>query len=257
MKELFTSPRLLLALDFDGTLAPLRRDPSMARVSERRRHLLARLASSPGARLLVVSGRPEGFLRRALKGVPAAFAPEHGWALKGIGDRWAHPEARRLREDARRLAAAARRAFRERAGVQVEGKGFAVAVHYRNAPGFRRRPLLLRDALAALRPDGWRLAPGKCVWEYRPARAWGKGHAVLLAARRLGARVLAAGDDHTDEEAFRRLGTRAWTVKVGEGPTAARRRVAGIGQLDRLLRTLLRRRLRLDAREAAPSPGRR
>ena len=145
--------------------------------------------------------------------------------------------SRRARE-ARALAVAARRAVRGLRGVRVEAKTAAVAVHWRRAPGVLRDPSHLRRVLAALLPDGWRLAGGKKIWEFRPADAWGKGEAVALAARRLRSRIVFIGDDETDEEAFRRLSRAALTVKVGPGPTRARERVAGLAGVDVLLKRL-------------------
>ncbi len=50
------SGRRLVALDFDGTLAALKRDPSAVRLSAARRALLARLGRAPGTRALVLGG---------------------------------------------------------------------------------------------------------------------------------------------------------------------------------------------------------
>ncbi|MCM2304829.1 MAG: trehalose-phosphatase [Elusimicrobia bacterium] len=229
---------LLVALDFDGTLAALKRDPAAVRLSAARRALISRLGKKAGARVLIVSGRPQAFLRRALAGSGAALAGEHGWLLEGIGSRWRHPRLALRSRQARALAAAARAAVRDLPGVRVEAKTAAVAVHWRRAPGVRRDPAGLRRVLAALLPDGWRLAGGKKIWEFRPADAWGKGEAIALAARRLRARVVFIGDDETDEEAFRRLGRGAMTVKVGPGRTLARERVRGLAGVDVMLKRL-------------------
>lgn len=230
----------LAAFDFDGTLAALRRKPSAARLSTRRRALLRRLAAATGVRLLVVSGRPLRFLRRALAGTGAALAGDHGWEMQGIGPRWRHPRLARRARQARVLAAAARRACAPWPGTLVELKTVSVAVHYRLNKRARRSPGELAGALSALLGPSWRLAGGKLVMELRPRERWGKGELLRLAARRLAARVIFAGDDATDEEAFQRLSRRARTIKVGPGPTAARERVSGMRAVDGLLRSLAR-----------------
>lgn len=232
--------RLLVAVDFDGTLAGIRRDPSAVRLSAARRALLARLGRRPGARVLVVSGRPQAFLRRALAGSGAALAGEHGWIIEGVGPDWSHPRLRLRARQARGLAAAARGAVRALRGVRVEAKTAAVVVHWRRAPAVNRDSSGLRAVLSSLLPKGWRLSGGKKIWEFRPSDRWGKGEAVALAARRLHARVVFIGDDETDEEAFRYLGRAAMTVKVGPGATRARERVAGLAGVDALLRRLAR-----------------
>lgn len=239
MPRLPSSKRLLVALDFDGTLAALKRDPAAVRLSAGRRALLARLGRVPGTRVLIVSGRPRAFLRRALAGSGAALAAEHGWTLDGLGPRWSHPRLGLRARQARALAAAAARAVRGLPGVRVEAKATAVAVHWRRAPGVIRDPSGLRRLLAGLLPSGWRLSGGKRIWEFRPSDRWGKGEAILLAARRLRADIMFIGDDETDEEAFRRLGRRALTVKVGPGRTRARKRVGGLAGVDVLLKRLV------------------
>lgn len=241
MKYRTRHTHLLLALDFDGTLAALRRDPAHARLSASRRALLERLGSQPGIRVLIVSGRPQSFLHRALAGSGAALAGEHGWMMEGIGAAWHHPRLRLRTRQAHALGQAARAAALAFAGVRVETKATTVAVHWRRAPEVIASPLRLKRALRKLVPAGWRLSGGKRLWEFRPADAWGKGEVISLAARKLGAEVLFIGDDETDEEAFRHLRHSARTVKVGSGPTRARERVKGIPGVDALLRGLLSR----------------
>lgn len=245
---------LLVALDFDGTLARLRRDRGAARLPAGRMRLLASLARVPGVRLLVVSGRSLRDLRRLCRGLPAALAGDHGLRMTGLGRSWVHPALPGRSAQARALAEAARAVVLDVAGVEVERKEASVAVHYRRAASGRDGAARLRAALDTLAAEGWRLSPGKRLWEFRPGRTWGKGQAIRLAAGRLGRgwSVLFMGDDETDEEAFRALGRRAWTVRVGSGRTAARWRCAGLREVDALLRGLRR----LSPRAAPPAAAR-
>lgn len=74
------------------------------------------------------------------------------------------------------------------------------------------------------------------------AQAWSKGHALLKIARDAGRakRVLFVGDDRTDEEGFRILGSRVITVKVGRaGKTSARFRLGRQEEVRRLLELLV------------------
>jgi trehalose 6-phosphate phosphatase len=66
-----------------------------------------------------------------------------------------------------------------------------------------------------------------------------KGSALVRLAGELGATaVLYLGDDVTDEDAFRAL-TDAVTVKVGDGDTAARHRVADLAGVQAVLERLV------------------
>ena len=57
------APRLLVALDFDGTLAPFTEDPADSRPLPAAREALDALAQLPHTTVAVISGRPLEFLR--------------------------------------------------------------------------------------------------------------------------------------------------------------------------------------------------
>ena len=83
------------------------------------------------------------------------------------------------------------------------------------------------------------MKPGKDVLELAVTDA-DKGTALRRLAGELGAAgVLYLGDDVTDEDAFRALGADDVTVKVGDGETAARHRVADLAGVRALLERLL------------------
>ncbi|MDR2379851.1 MAG: hypothetical protein LBE08_01520 [Bifidobacteriaceae bacterium] len=64
LNQLAAAKKLLVALDFDGTLAPLTADPQAARVLPASAVALRRLAALPGVVLALVSGRPAADLAR-------------------------------------------------------------------------------------------------------------------------------------------------------------------------------------------------
>jgi trehalose 6-phosphate phosphatase len=96
----------------------------------------------------------------------------------------------------------------------------------------------LLQAAGAQADSSLTMKPGKDVLELAVTDA-DKGSAVRRLATELGAAaVLYLGDDVTDEDAFRALGPDDVTVKVGEGETAARYRVADPGAVVALLGSL-------------------
>ncbi len=222
--------RTLLAFDFDGTLAPIVRHPAGAAMRGATRDLLREVALRyPCA---IVSGRGVDDLRRLFAGVPVRWlVGNHG--AEGLGA--APPDRGRIAAWRRALRAVAR----EVPGVDVEDKGGSLSVHYRGAPdGRRARAAVLR---VAGRQPGARLVPGKRVVNLVPREAPDKGAALAaLVARARPEVVLFAGDDVTDEDAFRRpLGVTRITVRVGRArATAAGYFLAGQGAVDRLLRAL-------------------
>jgi trehalose 6-phosphate phosphatase len=220
-------------VDYDGTLAAIVDDPARAFPDPSVPALLTRLSGRYP--LYVVSGRDLATLGHLLKdgdGAPLAVAAIglHGAEVGTIGRPAARP-AVDANDHALRLMRSTLPALE---GVVVEEKGGAAfAVHYRRAP----QPLGARQALrrwAAGAPGQLETVWGKMVVELR-ARGVSKGVAVGQLAAAYEDRVpVYVGDDLTDEEAFEalnRLDPRAVTIKVGAGPTSARFRLDGVGDV--------------------------
>ncbi|HEY1954085.1 MAG TPA: trehalose-phosphatase [Polyangiaceae bacterium] len=215
---------LTLLLDYDGTLVPIVSRPEDAAPDEELLDLLRELAA--GADVHVVSGRTRDVLDAWLGALPISLHAEHGAFSRAKGAAW-QP---RFSIDASWLGEAGR-AMKSRAltGASIEQKTTSIAWHYRNAD-----PKAAQVALAELRAE---LAPlaaahrlnlldGACVLELRDSRA-NKGDVAraIAASAPAGASIVAFGDDTTDEDMFAAL-PNALTIKVGDGPTVARERVA-------------------------------
>jgi len=227
--------RALVALDLDGTLAPIVADRREAALRPATLALLAQVAARYPT--VVLTGRARDDAVARLRGVALReVIGNHGAEAARLG-----PAGRRWRAQSRRWAAALGEVARGLPGVEIEDKGLTVSAHYRHAA----RPALARRRLvaAAQALAGARVLGGKRVVSVLPEDAPDKGDALAGAARRLGAhRVLFVGDDDTDEEAFGHpLGVAAIMVRVGPAPTSR----AGFGldgqsAVDRLLRLLVR-----------------
>ncbi len=189
-------------VDFDGTLAPIVEVPEQARAWPGTPQLLGRLAARY-ARVAVISGRSVAFLAAAL-GDDASGAELVG--LYGL-ERMASSRRLPPDPDAGRwqatVAAAAHRAERAApAGIQVEHKGLAVTLHYRQAPESGRWAAAFAADEAAR--SGLVAHPGKMSWELRPPTPTDKGSVVAELAAGLGA-VCFVGDDTGDLPAFEAL----------------------------------------------------
>ena len=181
--------RSALVFDIDGTLAPIVPRPELAAVPAATRHELERLGGR--YRLLAfVTGRP-GAEAEALVGVTGArYVGNHGLELA--------PEAAAL---APKIAA-----FRDSVGLEVEDKGLTLAYHFRDAEDEAGARAALAAVAARARAEGLVARWGRKVLEVRPDLDADKGTAVVQLARESGvSRVLYAGDDATDIDAFERL----------------------------------------------------
>jgi trehalose 6-phosphate phosphatase len=225
--------RAVVALDFDGTLAPIVRDRARAGMTPRTRRLLAEVAARwPTA---VVSGRGLPDLRARLEGIPVRWlVGNHG--AEGLG---ALPGRAALRRQVARWRDALLAVAAAHPGAEVEDKGLSLAAHYRNAA----RPAAAHRALAAAagRLAGARVHEGKKVVNVVHPEAPDKGTAITRLARRSRAEALLfVGDDETDEHGFAApLAIPYLPVRVGRRQgSAARWLLPARRDVDRLLALL-------------------
>ncbi|MCL2422562.1 MAG: trehalose-phosphatase [Micrococcales bacterium] len=219
---------LLVALDFDGTLAPLQDDPQASRILPEGVAVLERLAAA-GVHLALVSGRGLATLAQ-LAQVPVGtfLVGSHGGELGQVRDEGLGlldtPETALTDDHVRLLAAAGEQlslVAQGRQGVWVEVKPAAVVMHTRVADDD-----VAEQALTQARTVGARLGTqvleGKDVVELAVLHV-DKGTAVASLRATLGATtVVFAGDDRTDENVQARLGPHDVGIKVGPGATLAK-----------------------------------
>ena len=227
LRELATAERLLVALDFDGTLAPHVDQPEDARAVESARVAVDRLLALEDTRVAFVSGRALVSLQHVAEpSDDVLLTGSHGVELKldepePVLDLHG-AEVERLDEVADILTAVSRGAE----GSWVERKPAGLAFHTRRmspAAGLSAQRSA-RGKVKAAAP-GMTVREGKNVIEFalRPA---GKGDAIeKLRAHTLATGVFFAGDDVTDEDAFAVLGADDLGLKIGQGRTAAGHRV--------------------------------
>ncbi|MFV0135165.1 trehalose-phosphatase [Streptomyces sp. HMX87] len=201
--------RAVIALDFDGTLAPIVADPEQARAHPDAVPALVALAPEV-ASVAVVTGRPVDVAVRN-GGFAGVAGLEHLVVLGHYGaERWdaatgavtapePHPGVAAVRAE---LPGVLDRAGAWR-GTWVEEKGRSVAVHTRRADDPQAAFEALRAPLTDLAArHGLIVEPGRMVLELRPP-GMDKGVALREHVRRTGAEsVLYAGDDLGDLPAF-------------------------------------------------------
>lgn len=217
----------LLLLDYDGTLAPFRKDPMRALPYRGAARLLRAIMEERNTRAIVITGR-------AMDAILPLLGPEpfpeiwasHGRERRrpGEGTETIPPSPRQLEglDEARRRAASAGLPGR------MEEKPFSLAYHVRPVPHAERQEVL--SAIGGLwkgiaKEASLERLPFDCGLELRPL-GWTKGGAVRALLREAPPDAPAAylGDDETDEDAFRAIEGRGLSVLVRKAwrPTAAR-----------------------------------
>lgn len=206
-EDVLRTKRVVVLLDYDGTLTPIVNDPSQALLPSRTRDILTELAEL--FTVGIVSGRSLQKVRGFVQLESLLYAGSHGF------DIWSpHSESMRYQVAADQLPqlATIRDRLTERLtgikGAAVEDNIFSVSVHYRNCDAEDVQQVY--DVVQQVRSDfpSIRFGTGKKVFELRPDIVWDKGRAMVWLLQALGLRerddvfTIYIGDDMTDEDAF-------------------------------------------------------
>ena len=220
---------IALFLDVDGTLLHIADTPDAVTIERATIDLLARAHAATAGALALITGRSIAAIDRLFAPLALPVAGQHGVErrdVRGTVQRHAHPapELGAVRDELDRFAAA-------HPGVIVEDKGLTLALHYRLAPRAGPAAAALAERHAATSGGALALQRGKMVIELRPAgRDKGTAIAEFMAEDPFRDRTpVFLGDDLTDEYGFGVVNGRGGlSVKVGDGPTEAKLRLADV-----------------------------
>ncbi|WP_299304954.1 bifunctional alpha,alpha-trehalose-phosphate synthase (UDP-forming)/trehalose-phosphatase [uncultured Brachybacterium sp.] len=248
LREFTAVPRLLIASDFDGVLAPIVSDRDAVQPDQQALAALRELSELPGVAVALISGRALADLD-SLTAMPSSvvLVGSHGaevgalppWMQAEVLDKSVLSMTPQKEQLLAGITSTLRRIARAHPGTEVETKPTAAVLHTRNAKG-RGAINATESALeyATTLPDVT-VTPGKEVVEFAVVHT-SKGVAIDALSRASAADAwLYLGDDVTDESVFARLGGDDVGVKVGGGDTAAHLRIPDTEAARDLLRRLL------------------
>lgn len=203
-----------MALDFDGTLAPISPHPDGARPLPETLRVLKRLRAT-GATVAVITGRTVSSLLHV-----SGFGTVPGIVVYGThgAERWRDGELRTATAPAgmaalrQRLPGLLARLARDPA-IWIEDKGLSLVIHARLTADPDRALTLLRDPVTEAAADaGLETRPGKEVLEIC-IPGIDKGTAIRELLGSAPAAAFYAGDDTGDLPALRELND--WTRRTG------------------------------------------
>jgi trehalose 6-phosphate phosphatase len=227
----FAGSNVLVAFDYDGTLAPVAPTPQGARMRDQTKRLLCSVAERYPC--VVISGRSRADISRRVESIPVwHVAGNHGVEPWGESD----VDVSRVRAWTRLLE----RKMAGHAGVVVEDKTYSITVHYRQASNKRRALKAITEA--ARRLKGATVLPGIQAVNVILTDAPDKGVAVERARTLLACdTTIYVGDDETDEAAFRAgRPERLLAVRIGASRRSrARHWLRSQVEIDAFLQTLL------------------
>ncbi|MGN8026085.1 trehalose-phosphatase [Microbacterium sp. 22242] len=228
LDALADAPRLLIALDFDGTVSPHVADPMTARALPAAVQAVDRLAALPDTFVAYVSGRSLHDLQEITEHDGASsvlLAGSHG-AQFWFPDTGEETDLSTEPADRAEVISELRSLIADLDGVVYEPKTFGFGVHTRTAaPGQEELAFVRVEKWAPERIPSWRRRTGHHLREYS-WRSEGKDVALKRLREHVNASaVLFAGDDVTDEDGMRTLVGDDLGVRIGPGETAATLRV--------------------------------
>lgn len=225
--------------DLDGTLADIKPHPDQVVIPVNALQALRQLAQQQDGAVALISGRSMVELDELSRPYRLPLAGVHGAERRDINGK-THivtlPEALLNALDEQLTAA-----LDALPGCELEHKGMAFALHYRQAPQHRDAALSLAQRLVQRYPI-LALQPGKCVVEIKPSGV-NKGEAIATFMREApfqGREPVFVGDDLTDEAGFgvvNQLG--GMSVKVGDGDTQAQWRLPDVAAVHHWLNSIV------------------
>jgi len=213
----------LLLLDYDGTLAPFTRIPSDAKPSKVLIEQLEIMASDPINEVVVISGRDEKTLDAWLGKLSISLVAEHGASIKFKGSNW--QKQFNIQPGWKDRIRPMMDLFTSRcSGSLVEEKDNTLAWHYRNSVpelGFTRSRELMNSISQLITNTSLQVIDGNKVIEVRQSGVDKGTTAMKLLNNFQPDFIFSIGDDATDEDMFNILNKKGFTIKIGNGATAA------------------------------------
>ncbi|MDI6888183.1 MAG: trehalose-phosphatase [Methanocellales archaeon] len=213
-------PKILLLMDYDGTLTPIVDRPELAVLSDDVRDVLKQTSKRyPTA---IISGRSLKDIKNMVKVKEIYYAGNHGFEISGPEIELIKDEAKLAKPVILKICNELQEKLSHMNGAIVENKGLTASVHYRlvsknDFPELKKvfeeltKPYLERGDI--------KITSGKKVFEIRPNVDWDKGRAVLWIMNALNIKdglAIYMGDDKTDEDAFLALKNKGITILISE-----------------------------------------
>ncbi|KAI4307135.1 hypothetical protein L6164_030354 [Bauhinia variegata] len=225
--------RIVVFLDYDGTLSPIVNDPDRAFMSDEMRAAVCEVAKCfPTA---IISGRSRDKVKVFVKLSNVYYAGSHGMdimapampvrssnsngkhynrALNTMDDGVPFQPAKKYLPAVREILTILQSKTRGIQGARVEDNGFCISVHFRQVQ--QENYGILEEKVKSVLENypEFCLNEGKKVIEIRPSIKWNKGHALEYFLETLGlsssSNILPVyiGDDRTDEDAFKVIQSR-------------------------------------------------
>lgn len=240
-KQTEAGKKILLMLDFDGTISPIMPRPEQAYLPEKTRSILKKI--NQFYPVAIISGRPIDVVREKVGVKEFAYAGSHGleWLIDGKLNLKRIPksvlkEFSKIKKDFKKISDKYPR-------LLIEKKPYSFTFHYkfinrRQMPAFRRdldkfiNPICKNSLLKVF----W----DKKTLDITPRLDWNKGHIALLMLKYFQGKTkkillpVYIGDSETDEDAFSAL-KNGITIRVGKNEKSLAKYFIKTNEINRFL----------------------
>jgi len=216
---LLSERRISLFLDYDGTLTGITGRPEDARLNFQMRELVRALSGLYP--LAIISGRSLPDIKARVNMEGLVYAGNHGLEICSPDFTMVYDIGQGAREELEGLRPVFHGLADRFRGVIFEDKGSTLTVHYRllDSRSFAAFKECFDEAVSERLARGHvRLGKSKKALEVKANVDWDKGRAVKWLMERplfTGTTPLYLGDDDTDRDAYRAIGTSGVSVNVG------------------------------------------
>ncbi|MEW6605902.1 MAG: bifunctional alpha,alpha-trehalose-phosphate synthase (UDP-forming)/trehalose-phosphatase [bacterium] len=241
IKDFKTSNSRIIFLDYDGTLVPLTDKPQRSKPDNRLLKLLRILSEYPDTEVVLVSGRDKSTLKKWFGKLDISLSAEHGvwikeknkdWLLlKPVSADWKSKLYPLLKLAVDRLPASF-----------IEEKEFSLVWHYRKSDpelASIRAKELIDDLISLTANIDVQILSGEKVIEIKSAGINKGVIATHFISNKNYEFILAIGDDATDEDMFKVLPQKAYSVTVGISSSFARYNIYDYKEVRRFITELV------------------
>jgi len=233
-----------LFLDYDGTLVPIQKNPVRCILSDKIKNQLRLLSESNHCYLTILSGRSLSDIKKMVGIRKIYYGGNHGLDISGPDVRYTHPKAllaKSIISDVKHLL---KKEIANIEGAWFEDKKFTMSLHFRSVSKKNIvfvKKVFYKVIAEFLDTKILTVIKGKKVLELIPDASWNKGSAVYLILQGLKNKCLPIyiGDDQTDETAFKAIGKRGITIRIGKSKkTSASYYLKGYWEVSRMLQKI-------------------
>jgi trehalose 6-phosphate synthase/phosphatase len=218
----YRSKARLILLDYDGTLVPFEMHQDTTIPDSNVRNLLCLLAGDPKNSVVLISGRGKEYLDTQWSNLLITLVAEHGGFYRNQNEDWREMFSCSVDWIPKTLAALNALTLQFK-GSYIEEKVYSIAWHYEGIKDGVMESAK-RQVLAAIRSlpvrDRFQIYDNEFTIELRTIGIDKGSFTSHWASNKFHDFVMAIGNGQTDEDLFKILGEKAYSIRVGRSNTS-------------------------------------